>query len=51
MTDVRWNSAYDLLDSVAANRHYTEEYSRQKKLTPSINDIIQSTEFWYGVKS
>ena len=30
---------------MAANRHYIEEYSRQKKLTPSINDIIQSSEF------
>ncbi|KAI6659663.1 hypothetical protein LOD99_14586 [Oopsacas minuta] len=50
MTDVRWNSAYELLDSVAANRHYIEESSRRKKLAPLISDIILSTEFWYGVR-
>ena len=50
MTDVRWNSAYELLDSVAANRHYIEEYSRRKKLAPLISDFILSTEFWYGVR-
>ena len=45
MTDVRWNSAYELLDSVADNRHYIEEYARRKKLTPLITDIILSIEF------
>ena len=51
MTDVRWNSAYELLDSVAANRHYIEEYARRKKLTPLITDIILSIEFWTGLRS
>ena len=49
MTDVKWNLAYELLDSVAANRHYIEEYSRRKKIAPLISDIILSIEFWYGV--
>ena len=49
MTDVRWNSAYDLLDSLIINRHYIEEYSKQKRLPPLICDTIVNDEFWRGV--
>ena len=49
MTDVRWNSALDLLDSVTANRNHITEYSKKKKLPQSVECIIQDVEFWNGV--
>ena len=49
MTDVRWNSAYDLLESVIINRHHIHEYSKRKKLPSLISDAIVNNEFRYGV--
>ena len=48
MTDVRWNSALDLLDSVTANRYHITEYSKKKKLPQSVECILQDVEFWNG---
>ena len=43
MTDVRWNSALDLLDSVTANRYHITEYSKKKKLPQS---VVHNTRCW-----
>ena len=49
MTDVRWNSAFELLESVIINRYFIEEYSRQKNSPPLISDTIVDIEFWQEV--
>ena len=48
MTDVRWNSVYDLLESVSANQRHITEFSKRKKLPQLIDSIVHDVEFWNG---